>query len=153
MSRTAPLVLRALIAALAGAALPPLAMVGLWALLSGDPGRFVGELGGGGVGAFVLSQQRFFAPVMLAGLGAHVVLVCVHRFHPLVYALAFYCIGAVVYMTMAVPQIAAFTLDPPVVRTLLLDAFAWWGPAAMLSGLVFWTVAARPLRRAPLSPP
>ncbi len=122
-------------------------MTALWALISGNPAGFYDETGVDGVAAFVFSQQRFFVPVVLAGLGAHVVFVCVRRFHPLAYALAFYCIGAVVYFTTAVPQLAAFALDPPVVRTLAFDALLWWGPAAALSGLVFWLIAAWPLRR------
>lgn len=136
------------VAAFAAAALPPLAMTGLWALLSGNPADYFQELGVDSVGGFVLSQQRFFLPVVVAGLGAHIVLICLHRFHPLVYVLAFYTIGTVVYMTTTVPQLAAFSLDPPVARTLAADAFLWWGPAAALSGLVFWSIASRPLRRA-----
>ena len=146
MNRVWPIAARATVAAVAAATVPPLALIGLWALLSGDPGYFFRELTAGGVVAFVISQQRFFLPAVLAGTGAHVILVCLHSFHPLVYAIAFYCIGAVVYMTMAVPQLAAFSLEPPVVRTLAFDALLWWGPAAAFSGLVFWAIAARPLR-------
>ncbi|MBL8660135.1 MAG: hypothetical protein JNM75_10320 [Rhodospirillales bacterium] len=136
-----------LVAAAAAAVVPPLTMTALWALLSGDPAGFLDDIGGGGVVAFVLSEQRFFAPVVLAGLGAHVVFFCLRCFHPLAYAFAFYCIGAVVYFTTSVPQLAAFALDPPVVRTLAFDALLWWGPAAALSGVVFWVIAARPWRR------
>lgn len=147
MSPIVRIAMPAAVAAFTAATVPPLAMVGLWAVLSGNPMRFFGEIGASGVSDFVISQQRFFVPVVLAGLGAHVVLFCLHRFHPLLYMLAFYCIGTVVYMTTAVPQLAAFSLDPPVVRTLALDALVWWGPAAAVSGLVFWVIAGRPRQR------
>lgn len=145
--RDAPrLVLTALTAAVCAAIVPPLSMVCLWAALSGAPARFLVDLGAGGLVGFVLAEQRFFLPVVLAGLAAHVVLACLHRSSPLLYVLAFYCIGAVVYAVGALPQLAAFTLDPPVVRTLAVDALLWWGPMAGLGGLVFWLVAGRSRR-------
>lgn len=140
-------VIAALTAALCAAIVPPLGMVTLWAVLSGDPPRFFAELGLAGLAGFVASQQWFFLPVVLAGLAAHAVLACLHRCHPLLYALAFYCIGVVVYAVSAVPQLSAFALEPPVVRTLAVDAFLWWGPMAGLGGLIFWLVAGRPWRR------
>lgn len=146
--RDAPrLVAIALAGAACAAIVPPLSMAVLWAALSGGPSRLFAETGVGGLAAFVLSQQWFFLPVVLAGLAAHAVLVCLHRCHPLFYGLAFYCIGTVVYTVSAVPQLAAFTLDPPVVRTLAFDALLWWGPVAGLGGLVFWLVAGRPWRQ------
>lgn len=146
--RDAPsIVARAAVAAVSAAIVPPLGMVCLWAALSGAPMRFIAELGISGLGGFVLSQQRFFLPVVLAGLAAHAVLVCLHRCHPLLYGLAFYCIGAVVYAVGAIPQLSAFTLDAPVVRTLAIDALLWSGPMAGLGGLVFWLVAGRKDRR------
>lgn len=147
MTRTLRIIVVALAGAAAGAIVPPLATAALWAALSGSPGRFLAETGTSGLAGFVLSQQRFFLPVVLAGLAAHAVLVCLHRCHPLLYGLSFYCIGAVVYAVSALPQLAAFTLSPPVVRTLAFDALVWWGPLAGLSGLVFWLVAGRPSRR------
>lgn len=141
------LALTGLVAAVCAAVVPPLSMVCLWAVLSGTPQRFFADLGVGGVARFVLAEQRFFVPVVLAGLAAHAVLVCLHRSRPLLYGLAFYCIGAVVYAVGALPQLAAFALEPPVVRTLAFDALLWWGPMAGLGGLVFWAVAGRPRRR------
>lgn len=146
--RSAPrLVITALVAAACAAIFPPLSMVCLWAALSGSPQRFFADLGAGGLARFVLAEQRFFLPVVLAGLAAHAVLACLHRSHPLLYGLAFYCIGAVVYAIGALPQLAAFALEPPVVRTLAFDALLWWGPMAGLGGLVFWLVAGRPWRK------
>lgn len=141
------IVITALAAAVCAATVPPLGMVALWTALSGEPLRFAGEIGAGGIASFVLSEQRFFLPVALAGLAAHAVLSSLHRTHPLLYAVAFYCIGAVVYAIGAMPQLAAFTLDAAVVRTLALDALAWRGPMAALGGLVFWLVAGRMSRR------
>lgn len=143
------IVARALLGAACAAIVPPLSTTALWAALSGAPSRFLAELGLAGLAGFVLSQQWFFVPVVIAGLAAHAVLVCLHRHQPLLYALAFYCIGAVVYAVGAVPQLAAFALDPPVIRTLAFDALAWWGPMAGLGGLVFWFVAGRGPRRRP----
>lgn len=146
--RDAPrIVVTGLAAAVLSATLPPLGMVALWAVLSGSPARFLAEIGAGGIAGFVASEQRFFLPVALAGLAAHAVLFSLHRTNLLLYAVAFYCIGAVVYAVGAMPQLAAFTLDAAVVRTLAFDALAWWGPMAALSGLVFWAVAGRRRRR------
>lgn len=136
-----------LLAAVAAAVVPPLAMALGWALLSGNPLGFLTQMGAGGLVAFVASEQRFFAPVVAAGIGAHIVLYCLRRYHPLLYAGAFYLIGAIVYTVTAVPQLAAFTFDAPVIRTLLADALLWWAPLAALSGLVFRLIAARPRRR------
>jgi hypothetical protein len=140
------IIARALLGVACAAVVPPLGMAALWAVLSGGPSRFFAELGVAGLAGFVLSQQWFFLPVVIAGLAAHAILVCLHRHQPLLYALAFYCIGAVVYAVGAIPQLAVFALDPPVIRTLAIDALVWWGPMAGLGGLVFWLVAGRPRR-------
>jgi hypothetical protein len=137
-----------LVAAGAAALVPPWAMVAIWAGLSGDPLHFLAETGADGMAAFVLSQQRFFLPVALAGLGAHGVLLRSRRQHPLVYVFSFYCIGAVVYLITAGPQLVAFRLDPPVLATLAGDALLWSAPAAALSGLIFWLISIVPRRRA-----
>lgn len=134
-------------AAVAAAVAPPLAMALAWALLSRNPLGFFEQIGASGLAAFVAGQQRFFAPVVAAGVGAHIVFCCRRRCHPLLYAGAFYLIGVVVYAVTAVPQMAAFTLDAPVVRTLLGDALLWWAPLAGLSGLVFRLIARQAPRR------
>lgn len=138
-------VLTALLAAAAAAIVPPLAMTLAWALLSGNPRAFFADIGTSGMAGFVASQQRFFAPVVAAGLGAHAVLYRLRRVHPLLYVGVFYVIGIAVYAASAAPQMAAFTLDAAVARTLIVDAVAWWAPLAGLGGLVFWSIAGRHL--------